>query len=463
MDNVAREHASVNTRKRLHTHIPRKPRSDILSAEKPDQLSQCVVNPRSLKNLKIGKFNSTCSMSSQMVGFDGIDSATISTESNFFGRSVMLERHESLSVKCRSDMNCLVSQKLSEGQLTEKYAEVIRHFAKHRHDGIEDYLWGASCVPVSESMLLHKHPQNKRIPAIVPSCNQQGTLITRGVMRSWNPIINFICVEDKDGHGAPIKACDSYSGESVEVGTAILWNFAAMFLGCSELWYAIDQKKRPFYHNEWEGHLLAHLHASYMKHACASRQIGSPFKGSLSASKLLDIFQKSLPDDMRERMHDEDEYDAFYGLGFGYVSNFFVENDHEGVRVLDNYEDIGLDCYDVDVYICVSDGPPTEAIILDPQSEDVFEARSVVCTRRAPGDPEESMPGRYSCERYARNKGCNSWWRQDRKSKSYSLMKKHYPADDSNLNRREYMPPFSALDVDVISYISGKFVPMIFS
>jgi len=42
-------------------------------------------------------------------------------------------------------------------------------------------------------------------------------------------------------------------------------------------------------------------------------------------------------------------------------------------------------------------------------------------------------------------------------------MKKHYPADDSNLNRREYMPPFSALDVDVISYISGKFVPMIFS
>lgn len=347
------------------------------------------MNPRSYRNLKVGKFNSSCSMSSQVVGFDGIDSATISTESNFFGRSVMLERHESLSLKCRKDIDCLLSQKVSEAQVTDKYAFNIRHLAKCRHDEIRAYLRGASCVPVSESMILHKHPQNERISVIVQ--DRQGALVELGVKRSWNPIINFIDVEDIDGHGAPIKACDSYSGVSREVPTAILWNFAAMFLGCSELWYATDQKKRPFYHNEWEGNLLSHLHSKYMKHACAARQSGSPFKGSLPNTKLLDIFQASMPDDMRDRMYDEYEYDAYYGLSYEYVSNFFGENDHVGVRVLDNNDDICLVSYDVDVVICVCDSPPTRAIVIDPQNDDIFEARSVVCTRRATGDPEECM------------------------------------------------------------------------
>lgn len=37
-------------------------------------------------------------------------------------------------------------------------------------------------------------------------------------------------------------------------------------------------------------------------------------------------------------------------------------------------------------------------------------------------------------------------------------MKKHYPEDAGDLNQPEYMPPFSALDVNVISYITGKIV-----
>lgn len=270
-------------------------------------------------------------------------------------------------------------------------------------------------------MLLQRHPQNKSIRAVVKDSN--GRVHQRGIKRSWNPTINFIATEDHEGFGIPLKACIPYSCGQQDA-TVILWNFSAMSLSYAELWYCTDRKSKPFRYDSFEGHLLASLHGSHMKHE-AGRQVGTPFLSSIPIRELLNIFDRQMLAVIGDRS-DENQLEAFYGVGYNCINALFKLSDHKRVRVKDGnllFADNTLSNIDkndsVDVIICLSGECPSDGCVQVDTADGgtvVYEAGSVVCTRRtADGDRH---PGWYECERYGRNrKGFHSWWMQDRKAK----------------------------------------------
>ena len=427
-----------------------------------DEISHCVVCPNSQRNMRVGKYNTSCTMAAQVAEFDGIDSFTITTEGAFSSTSVMLAGHEALSVHCRPDINELVSRKVLEGQMTQGHATSIRDLASERYGDLSSSLRGSSYVTVDDSMLLHRHPQNESVPAVVKDSNGQER--RRGIRRSWNPTINFIATEDPEGFGTTMKACKAYSCD-VGDATAILWNISAMFLSCAELWYATDRKSKPFRHDSYEGHLLAHLHSTYMKHCEGGRQVGSPFSGSLSMAGLLDQLEKKMPN----RSSDEDELQEFYGVGYTFLRSLFELSDHKRVRVKDGnlsstdntLPDVAAND-SVDVVICVSEECPDEGCVEVATTDGevlIYEARSVVCTRRI---ADGIAPGRFECERYCRNgKGFYSWWRQDRKAKSHRLLRRHRPPDSSMLGEQSYIPSIDNDSGNVVAFVTvfAKVVP----
>lgn len=397
-------------------------------------------------------------MAEQVAEFDGIDSFTITTEGAFASHSIMLEGHEALSVHCRADINELVTRKVLEGQMSERHASSIRESARTRYGDVSRHLRGATYVTLDDSMILHRHPQNESVPAVVKNSNGQER--HRGIRRSWNPTINFIATEDPDGFGTTMKACKAYSCD-VGNATAILWNISAMYLSCAELWYATDRKSMPFRHDSYEGHLLAHLHSTYMKHCEGGRQVGSPFSGSLSMTGLLKQLEKCMPD----RSSDEEELQEFYGVGYTSVRSLFELSDHKRVRVKDGnlsstdqtLPDVAVND-SVDVVICVSDECPSEGCVEVATTDGgtlIYEARSVVCTQRIEDGVAPAAAGRFECERYCRNgKGFNSWWRQDRKAKSQRLLRKHYPSDNSMLGKQSYIPSIDTDSGNVVAFVT---------
>ena len=96
---VCHHHSNPRVRKRLYPYPPRKPDHN-LSAEKMNQLSPCVVIPRTASPMRAKAYNTTFSMKKQQASYSGIDSMNIGTSGHFNGVSPMLRIHESLSIAC---------------------------------------------------------------------------------------------------------------------------------------------------------------------------------------------------------------------------------------------------------------------------------------------------------------------------------------------------------------------------
>ena len=180
---------------------------------------------------------------------------------------------------------------------------------------------------------------------------------------------------------------------------------------------------------------------------------------------LLDQLEKKMPN----RSSDEDELQEFYGVGYTFLRSLFELSDHKRVRVKDGnlsstdntLPDVAAND-SVDVVICVSEECPDEGCVEVATTDGevlIYEARSVVCTRRI---ADGIAPGRFECERYCRNgKGFYSWWRQDRKAKSHRLLRRHRPPDSSMLGEQLYIPSIDTDSGNVVAFVTvfAKVVP----
>jgi len=108
-------------------------------------------------------------------------------------------------------------------------------------------------------------------------------------------LINFMQTEDLDGYGTPMKPVRFYKGELETTATMMQWAVTSAIVGCKELYQAMDKKNLPFHHDNWAGHLLAHIHGAYMKHDDSRTPKGTPFKPKCSSKFILAKMEKCLP------------------------------------------------------------------------------------------------------------------------------------------------------------------------
>ena len=155
---VCRHHEKYSCMKRLTVHPPRKP-DNILSAEAPDQLCPCQIQPRTVQPLKVGKNNTSMGMRLQQISFSGADSFRILTDSPFTRLSRMLLNHESLSISMRQDINALLSQYVNEGVVSADLAENLRIHARNKYpaEKVSKYIQYATYVPLRDSMLFQMY------------------------------------------------------------------------------------------------------------------------------------------------------------------------------------------------------------------------------------------------------------------------------------------------------------------
>ena len=145
-------HAST---KRLYTHVPKKPHHN-LSAEKCDQLSPCVVQPRTAHPMRAAKYNVVSGMNLQCFDYSGMDSMTIKSEGNFQRVSPMLSFHETLSIAGRTDINCLLEKNQIEGIMTEELVDNLREGARVNFPtgSLDEYRQGCTYIPVADAVNL---------------------------------------------------------------------------------------------------------------------------------------------------------------------------------------------------------------------------------------------------------------------------------------------------------------------
>ena len=90
-------------------------------------------------------------------------------------------------------------------------------------------------------------------------------------------------MDDCFGYGYPFRPSKLYNGGGSDVGpTMMMWCLVSLIIGCKELWWAIDNKLGAFCYNDWEGHILTHVHGTYMQYETLKASIITPFKSMVN-------------------------------------------------------------------------------------------------------------------------------------------------------------------------------------
>ncbi|KAL7538852.1 hypothetical protein ACHAXR_012264, partial [Thalassiosira sp. AJA248-18] len=431
---VCRHHISRDTRKRLYPHPCRK-KDHNLSPEKSDQLCPAQLQPRQFTPIRACKYNTTFQMSTQQASFAGVDSMNVSTEPRFTRQSIMLWASEVLSLAGRQDIVQLAARNVIEGNMMSDLRDNLLSDAERLYSGgeLDPYKVGATYVGLVDSVYLQTHAQKSTVMAIVKRKNRVNHEIEEvevAIQRSWSPLINFLHTEDPESYGTPIKAIGNYEGRGGNA-TMIQWAVASAISGCTDLHKLVDQKNLPFHHENWAGHMLAHIHDKYMKHDNNTTPKGSPFKPKRSNKFILDVMERCLPDEMLDFNGTvEDDPECFYRFSLDYWRNLFSHNDYRGLSIQSSIGDVltpgVVNVNNTDVIITVGSTCPNDyasagSIAIDNVH---YEAR-VVMSITATESVSESSPSKFEATRFVRHgKGYTSWWKQQRSVRAPQIMTK---------------------------------------
>jgi hypothetical protein len=243
---TCRHHKNYASTKRLYTHVPKKPHHN-LSAEKCDQLSPCVVQPRTAHPMRAAKYNVVPGMNLQCFDYSGMDSMTIKTEGCFQSFSPMLGFHETLSIAGRTDINCLLEKNQIEGIMIEDLVDNLRESTRVNFPtgSLDEFRQGCTYIPVEDAVNLQLDISGDRMIKATRKRKIEGNHFVEDDIicpRTWSPIINYVQMEDSFEYGYPMKAIDRYHNVMPHMTSMMTWATTGLIIGSKDLWSAMDRK-----------------------------------------------------------------------------------------------------------------------------------------------------------------------------------------------------------------------------
>jgi len=425
---VCRYHRSRSDMEKLYLHLPRKPYHN-LSPTQSDQLSYCVLGPRTCQPQKTGQYCSGWRMYDQHASYSGIDSFNISEYGNFCQHSVMLREQEALTVSCRSDINQLLDQFVAEGNISAAFAADVRTRASmfYPRASVKKYVQGATYVSLHDSMLLQETLYTDRCIEVVDlrtasSGNEEEATVI--IHRSWPQHINIIQKEDASGYGYPFEAISRVARAPGRLPVMMFWTLMGCLTSCKELWRAVDSKRRPFRYDSWEGYMLTHLAHHYLTYERISYPRNTPFKVRKSSSqvaimnKLLDL----CPSWMAEFSGEYTEANAasYFMFDVEFWRTLFPSDDFDSISIHSRLADVTGSLSRVVIVVEQGVDDPVVGNTVYYVGGKTYELRCV--TYLVPRSQVKS-PLHFDAVRLVRHGGgLFSYWKQHRSSQSRQLV-----------------------------------------
>ena len=108
---VCRDHD--NGCPKMMVNLPQQP-SHNLPSKRSDQLSHVIIQPRSIKTVRVATYSTSFQMHEQRGSFSGIDTCSITNVGKFDFTSILLGESEARSIICRPEINALLNNLVQE-------------------------------------------------------------------------------------------------------------------------------------------------------------------------------------------------------------------------------------------------------------------------------------------------------------------------------------------------------------
>ena len=449
-----RNHGNVRNCKRLYPHPPRKPHHN-LSSEYSDELCSASIKPRIFKSMKANSFSSSFAMFVQQASFSGIDSFNVTLDPRFTRHSYLTTEHEILSLSNRPDLSSLLSTKVREEIVTQAYANFLREKSEHyiNKSSLQELKDASTYIESEDAIVLQTNPPNAKVRCVVRK-REIGT-VTIEVSRSWLPTINYHQTEDSSGYGTPFRSISNYFSRKRNP-TMMLYCLAAVISGCKQLHCMIDQKALPFHFNEWEGHMLAHLHGQCMTFADAKKPSDSPFSSKIKVDRLIELIEKRMPEEMS--LYSGDRYEnpeLYFRFNFNYWQSMFPREVYPCLSVLSSFDEVSnIDTLSTTVIVVVCkerpfDGSGTPLCGLSVGTS-FYESRIVVSI----GFDEPNNTGvtqtPFKAQMLVRHGGVHHNWFTQRRAYGAPQIMTKYSSEPTSQLRKSQIPSASFIYVSVL-------------
>lgn len=448
-----RNHGNVRNCKRLYPHPPRKPHHN-LSSVYSDELCSASIKPRIFKSMKANSFSSSFAMFVQQASFSGIDSFNVTLDPRFTRHSHLMTQHEILSLSNRPDLNSLLSTKVRENIVPQGYADFLRKESECYIDNssLQELKDASTYIESEDAIVLQTNPPNATIRCVI----RKGEIgnVTIEVCRSWLPTINFHQTEDSSGYGTPFRSISNYISRKGKP-TMMLYCLAAVISGCKQLHCMIDRKSLPFHYDEWEGHMLAHLHGECMTFADPMKAGDSPFSCNIKEDRLMKFIEKRMPDEVSNYPADSYENpELFYRFNFNYWQSLFPRDLYPNLALLSCFDEAcNIDTTSKTVIVVVDkerpfdrSGNPVNGLSV---GSSFYESRVIVSIGFDEPNNSCTTPTKFEAQTLVRHGGVHrNWFTQKRGYGAPQIMTK-YSSEDSSLLRKSQVPLASSRYVSV--------------
>ena len=237
--------------KKMYLHTPRHPRTMLLPLN-GERLTHVVLKPRTIKSMKISKYNHTYQMQEQRGDFRGVDTADVTCLRDFGTATTLLDESEALSITHRSDIKALLSQFVIDGEVPSFWAkdrcEVAKRHALLLQKKGSKHAFGATFVSLKDVLDSQKYMRSDQRIDVFDANRYVKT------DRIWPRIIYPLQKFDEHGYGSKFACVPSMQFLDFSA-----WKISALLCCVKNLWAAIDCNEKIGDMSWYGGWLLSYL------------------------------------------------------------------------------------------------------------------------------------------------------------------------------------------------------------
>ena len=361
-----------------------------LSAKKPDQLCQVVMQPRILKPVQASKYSTSFRMLNQQGTFNGIDTCNAVTYGKFDFQSKLSSEAQARSVANRPDINAHLTT-LNKEHIISNYTEKgIRDFAIQFSQDIDyDKLTkGAAFISLENCIMLQRELEKNSLSAYYDHGDTPQP-IRKQFSRYWSQCI-YPC-QNMTKFGVIFPKIPTLN--SSEYNTINIWTVAAIMCRVEVIWRSVCAVE--LYTSKWHGWLLV-----FLTKKCFN-------EGSLRQTKN-DPFQYTFISDIQRlynKVHKDNLCDYFNDLDDIFIFETNEENGNAGTII----QNLNVNFHNFKALIIVQ--RYQEAVMIEPMSEHLnlsecnFELRTMIGLQHLEQDRYDTILwSRYGGEKHYK------WW-----------------------------------------------------
>ena len=320
----------------IRLYLPRPPCHN-LSADKTDQISHCVINPRVAHPTIKNKFTTTHSMACQYGTFSGLDTMNLTTSGDWTNTSILLAEHESNILHNRGNLVHWLLLQVQAGQIQPDLAKNLTEWSKSitPKGSLDKYRQWAISVPFVDNVKLHLAQLFEEGNAgMITAINSINRMIQCGHL--WAQTINIVQMEDAAQFGYQFCCIPPLSPPN-KAGMMV-WSLCSILSSVKEIWHYIDSMTTLLWHNGWEGYLLTFIQTQVFSFQTIQLDPKSPFTKSTSFTKFIDRINKFAHVSLNLDKYDTDPY-HLYQFSTELMNNIFSSAHHSSISVNNSVAD----------------------------------------------------------------------------------------------------------------------------